>query len=212
MKRRINIGIAEDHDLVRKGYVGLLKNNSDIKIIFEAANGKELMEALKVHQPDIILLDISMPLVSGTDAMTIMKQYFPNIKIIVISAYSDDFAILEYIKLGADSFLPKYFKTESLVSAIYSVYKHGSYFEENITKLLAKSGTPQRDYLTEKELTEREKIILKYICENKPYKDIAAIMKLSERTIDWYKHKLIHKTNSENMDGLLVYAKKNGIV
>lgn len=212
MKRRINIGVAEDHELIRKGYIGLLKSYTDIKVIFEASDGKELMDALKIHQPDIILLDISMPVVSGTDALTIIKQYFPAVKIIVISAYDDEFAILEYIKLGADSFLPKHFKTQTLVSAIYTVYKHGSYFEENITNLLARNGTAKREYLPEKELTEREKEMLRYICGNKTHQEIALLTNINERTIDWYKQKLILKTNSENFKGLLNYARENGMI
>jgi DNA-binding NarL/FixJ family response regulator len=208
MRRRITIGIAEDHDMVRHGLIGMLKNYPDIKVLFGAANGLELLQALKENQPAIILLDIAMPQLGGIKAMQIIKQHFSAIKIIVISAYAEESSVLEYVKQGANSFLPKDFAIKTLVAAIYSVYKHGSYFDENVSKLLTQNNMYPA---TDKELTERELTILNYLIAEKPYKHIAKTMHISIKTVDWYKRKLFLKTGSKNEADLKTYALKHNL-
>ncbi len=210
MKETITIGIAEDHDLVRQGLVKMLGDYADIRILFEVSNGKELIKGLKSFKPDLVLLDIQMPVLGGISAMEKIKERFSKVKIIVISAHADEELVIEYVKMGADCFLPKNCKIETLVAAIHGVHKNGMYFDDATARLLSRHGvSPRALPQAERKLTDKEAAILKYICENRSHKDIADLMNLSPTTIDWYKHKLLHKTNSQNAEGLLKYAIKH---
>lgn len=207
--KSISIGIAEDHDMVRHGFVGVLNAHPDIRVLFEVRNGRELLETLKEFKPEIILLDIAMPEVDGIKAMGLIKQYFSGIKIIVITAYYDEPSIIQYARMGANSVLPKNCKMETLVSAIFRVHKQGSYFDDNTLKLLNENDAfPSING----ELTESEVSVLKHLIANKSESEIAGLMKVSERTINWHKRKLFIKTNSKDVIGLIAYAEKNQLV
>lgn len=208
MKRKISIGIAEDHDLVRQGFVRMLRDYSDIRVVFEANNGTELLHQLKTTQPDVILLDIAMPILDGLNAIKIMKEHFSAIKIIVITAYSEETSIIEYVKLGANACLDKNCKIETLVNTIYGVYKHDYFFTPEITKLLVANGVYPSSMQNDRDLTEKEIIMLKLICSGTPYQKIADIKKLSLKTVYWYEHQLLQKTNSKDLHELRAYSEK----
>jgi len=207
----INIAIAEDHELVREGFVAMLKKYPRINILFEANDGKELIKGLKNAEPDIVLLDIEMPVMNGIDAIIKIKQLFPKIKIIVISAHSEETEILEYVKLGADSFLPKHCKKETLLTAILSVQEDGRFFEKHIATLIAKVLPPAPKPKKEKKLTERDLKFLKYYYAGKDYSEIARLMNVVEKTLIWYKHIIMAKTNSKSMEELQEYLSKREI-
>ncbi len=214
MNDTIRIGIAEDHDLVRQGLVRMLNDYQEIKIILEAGNGKELLRLLTENKvkPKIILLDIAMPVINGIVAMEKIKERFPKLKIIVISAYTEEASILEYVKNGANAFLPKNCKIELLIEAIREVNTKGFYFEPSLHKLLIKKGLFPNNLKGSRPLTDRESLILKYFCEQKPYPEIADELGLNPNTVEWYQHKLLLKTNTENMKELIRFARSNKLV
>lgn len=208
MSEKIHIAIAEDHRLVRQGFIRMLSDYTNIKVLFEASNGKELLKYLGEFKPSIILLDIAMPVLGGIKAMQKIKVRYPKIKIIVISAFSEEMSIVEYVKLGANSFLNKDCDVEQLVSTIYALNESASYFDESTTRLLIKYGimpghTPKRA------LTEKELVILKLICANKAYPDIAEETGLKLPTVYWYEHQLLQKTKCRDVSDLVAYAKAN---
>ncbi|MCC6370164.1 MAG: response regulator transcription factor [Bacteroidia bacterium] len=205
MRKRITIGIAEDHDLVRHGITNMLNEVKEIKVLFSVKNGVELMQKLKEHNPSIILLDIRMPELNGVDAMRLIKEHFAGIKIIVFSSYGDELSILEYVKQGADSFLHKEVTFKTLLDAINTVYKHGVYFEKEVSAILSAKGA--KPFIV-KELTEREKKVLSLLVQNNSVKHIAKTMQISDNTVEWYRSKLILKTNSKDFEGLVEYAKE----
>lgn len=208
MKDKIAIGIAEDHDLVREGFVSILQEYSDISVLFEAGNGKQLLRSLKEFKPAMILLDIEMPVLGGIAALAELRQHFPKVKIIVISAHAEPSSILEYVKLGAIAFLPKNCKKNTLVKAIYSVKQNGTYFEEDVMKLLVRNGAAPAEPEKERKLTESEITVLKLLYENKSFDEIAGILNINARTARWYQHMLLVKTRTENIEDLLQYAVK----
>jgi len=212
MTDTITIAIAEDQGLVRQGFVRMLNDYSHIKILFESANGQELLDSLRDFRPAIILLDINMPVISGIPAMKKIKQRFPTIKIIVISAYSDQTSIIEYVKFGANAFLDKNCKVELLVEVIDAVYHHGWYFSDEINKKLHDLNIFPEQYSSERSLTGREILLLQLINDNRHPEDIARLLGIKERTIAVHKHRMFQKTNCENVDALILYAKKHQLI
>lgn len=204
---RIRIGIADDHDMVRQSFVRLLNEYEDIQVVFEARNGEELFNHLQTLKVDILLLDIKMPLFDAKKALIAIKQDFPKLKIIVVSAYSEEDMIVKYVNLGADSFLPKHSDLNALVTAIHSVQQDGFYFEDYILDLLNRKGSSPLGGI--KKLTEREILVLSYFCENKSPAEIATLLGVKEITIAGYKHRLFQKTMAENIAGLYEYAVKH---
>lgn len=212
MRQKIDIAIAEDHEIVRQGLIRMLNDFDTVNILFEVSNGKELLQELKKTKPTIILLDMAMPVLSGLNTLQKIKERYPKIKIIVISAYCQDTSIIEYVKLGANSCLPKDCNIKMLITAIHTVYDKGYYFDDSMLKLLAKHGISPPGYSSDRELTQREIIVLKFFCINKPYEEISDLMGIQIKTIDWYKHILFQKTKCKDMNELREYAKLNQLI
>lgn len=214
MNGRVNIGIVEDHQIVREGLVSLLKEHERIKILFEASNGHELMEKLLTTKPDIILLDIEMPVMTGREALERIKKKYPKLKIIIITAFSEDATIVEYVKKGVNSFLPKDCKIDQLMEAIFSVYERGTYFDQKVARAIAKelaepSNPPGGK---DNELSKQDIAIIQLVCENKTSKEIADILSLSKKTIEFHRSKILRMTNSKNVAGLVTFAHLNNII
>lgn len=213
MKQDIYIGIAEDHELVRQGLVALLKEEESIKVLFDVGDGPSLLERLKSAKPDIVLLDVEMPFMTGQELFGKIKQSHPTIKIIIISAFFHESAILEYIRKGANSFLPKNSSIEKVVEAIHTVYEQGAYYDNKVSIILAKevAGAGINPSSHEHELSDKEISIIRLICQNKSSKEIADQLNLSKKTIDWHRAKIMRKTHSKNITGLIRYAVNNGL-
>lgn len=213
MNQDIYIGIAEDHELVRQGLVALLKEEDSVKVLFDVSDGLQLLERLKSAKPDIILLDVEMPHMSGQELFGKIKQNHPNIKIIIISAFFHESAILEYIRKGANSFLPKNSSIEKVVEAINTVYEQGAYYDNKVSMILAKevAGFGTHHLTQENELSDKEISIIRLICQNKSSKEIADQLNLSKKTIDWHRAKIMRKTHSKNITALIRYAVNNGL-
>lgn len=207
MEKRINIGIAEDHDLVRDGYIRMLSDYKEFRILFEAENGNVLLSKLNEFEPDVLLLDIKMPVMDGQGAMREIKGKYPNVKIIVISAFTEDDLIIQNVKLGAHGFLPKHAGINTLRKAIAEVMENGFFFDDEILDLLDKSGISPLGGV--KPLNDKEKEILVLICERRSPADISALTGIELATVRWYKHRIMNKTNAKDEEELREYATKH---
>ena len=215
MIKKINIAIAEDHDLMRQGMIALLKEEEGINILFDVGNGRLLLDKLNVSQPDIILLDIAMPEMDGKEAMEIICKLYPKIKVIIISTHYNDTHISEMIMKGASGFLPKACDIEKVVDAIYSVYDTGFYFDNKVSKSLVQklqSTHNINSFISDNSLSEREVSILKLICQEKSNQEISDLVFLSKRTVEWHKNNILAKTKSKNIVGLVKYAIRHKII
>ncbi len=217
MNEQINIGIAEDHDLVREGLVMLLKDQEGIKVLFDVSNGQELLERIKLTKPHIILLDLEMPIMSGKEALEKIKQRFPKIQVIVVSAFFQDSYIIEYVKRGVHGFLPKNCKIDKVVDTIYKVHEQGKYFDSRVSMIIANElvelkGSIEASEGNERELSDKERTIIKLICQNKTSEEIANILALSKKTIDYHRSKIMRKTNSSSVTALITYAVQHKII
>jgi DNA-binding NarL/FixJ family response regulator len=214
MKPQINIGIAEDHHFVREGLVALLKEQEGINVVFDVANGQELLDILKTNRPDVILLDLEMPVVSGKEAFEKIRQRYPKLKVIIISAFFEEQSIIEYVKKGVNAYLPKNSKIDKIVDAIFAVHEQGAYFDNKVSMMLAKQVAEPVNTATntEEEITERDRTIIKLICQNRTSKEIASHLNMGVKAVEYNRARIMRKTNSKNVTALITYAVKHRII
>lgn len=208
----IEIGIAEDQALLRDGLISLFGDYKDIKVLFEVGNGKELLKALKNHKPSIILLDIAMPVLGGLGAMKEIKENYPKIKIIVITVYTELTSVIEYARLGAYAVLDKNCKRNTLVNAIYKVFRGEQYFDDEMVKSITKHGIILPGVDNRRSLTQKEILILKQLCDKQHPRDIADIMDMGVTQVYYYRNLIFRKTNCADESELILYAKENNII
>jgi DNA-binding NarL/FixJ family response regulator len=212
MKKQIHIAIADDHDIVREGLIALLQRHEIIKVIFDVSNGKELLEKLKTVKPDIILLDLDMPILSGREAFEKIKQRFPRVKIIIISATFNDQIIVDYVKKGVNSFLHKNCKLDKLIDTICSVQENEFYFDSKISKMLAKEISEPTEPQGKIVFSEIELNILEYLCQGLTSKQIGEKLFINYRTVEFHRSQMLKKINSKNVPALIIYAVKNNLL
>ena len=215
MKKPIHIAIVDDHVIVRQGLISLLAEYEEVNILFDANNGKELMDNLKSSKPDIVLLDIAMPVMNGKEALEKMQLKYPKIKVIVMSQYFHDEHIIEFIKAGASAFLPKNCDIDKLLDAINYVFEHGYYYDNKISAVMASllKKTPiDNKVVADTEFTKQEIKIMKLVCVKKTNAEIADELHVSIRTIESHRYNISKKTNTTKTIDLIEYATKNGIL
>lgn len=213
--KKIRLIVTEDQELLRKSFISLLKEDIQLEIIAEAANGKELIEILKTKETDIVLLDIEMPVMNGMEALNIICKRFPNVKVIMLSMYGGAAFISEFMAKGARAYLPKNCDPDTLFEAIHIVNSEGYYFDKDVSVAMLKGLQREKSInplLDELSLSEREIVILKEICAGKTIKEIAGILKVSTSTVDFHKGNVYKKTKSKSLIDLLKYSLKNGII
>ncbi|MFL9482677.1 response regulator [Chitinophagaceae bacterium LWZ2-11] len=204
------IAVADDHALFRKMLIQLIELSSDWKVIMEAQNGEELLHQLNTTDtyPDIILMDILMPVMDGKEATSFIQIHYPEIKIIALSALMHDHVILDMLRRGASGFITKQIEPEKLIIAIDTVMNKGIYIEEGLCENYSFINHPkfEKPILSDKQIT-----FLKLCTSDKPYKEIADIMNISPNTADSYREELFRKLNIKTRQGLAIYAFKAGL-
>ncbi len=215
MNKPIRVIIADDHALFRAGVKTALSIKKDIELIAEADNGMQLLNLLKHVEPDVILLDIQMPIMDGIATLPEIRKLYPQVKVIILSMHNDHSMISKLMEIGANSYLTKNSDSETIYSAIKTCYEQEFFFNELTNKALltglrtrrSDGSAPMEVNLTDKELT-----ILKLMCEEKTTKEIADLVDISPRTVEAIRDKLKTKTGAKSMAGLVMYAVKNGII
>jgi DNA-binding NarL/FixJ family response regulator len=214
----IKVLITDDHVLYRAGVKTALSAKKDVKVIAEADNGMHLLNMLKMIQPDVILLDIQMPVMDGIGALPEIKKNWPHIKVIMLTMMDDHSMITKLMELGANSYLSKTSDSEVIYEAIKTCYEQEYFFNALTNKALlsnlkAKNTmTPQKMVQAEANLNDKEMLILKLMCEEKSTREIADIVELSPRTVEAIRDKLKVKTGAKSTAGLILYAVKNNLL
>lgn len=211
----IKVAIADDHALFRAGVKTSLSSRKDIQMIAEAENGMQLLNLLKVLKPDVILLDIQMPIMDGLTTLPEIKKIYPDIKVIMLSMHNDHSVITRMMEIGANSYLTKDSDSEMIYQAIRTCYDQEFYFNDLTNKALLNGLRMKRPFEQETpdvNLSDKEINILKLMCEEKSTKEIAAEVDLSPRTVEAIRDKLKTKTGAKSLAGLIMYAVKAGIV
>jgi two-component system invasion response regulator UvrY len=217
MEPRANVVLVDDHVLLRKGLAELIKSFDTYGVLFEADNGKDFMNRLKPKfLPDIVLLDINMPEVDGYETALWLKNNHPDVKVLALSMYDNENAIIRMFKAGAKGYILKDSDPSDLKAALDSLVTKGFYYSEIVTgRLIHSINNLDKDDDQVKnlvQLSDKEIIFLKLVCTELTYKEIADKMCLSPRTIDGYRDQLFEKLKVKTRVGLVIYAIKNGIV
>jgi DNA-binding NarL/FixJ family response regulator len=217
MQKQIQIALVEDHLSYRQGLISMLKEYDEIKVLFHVSNGKEALDQLKLTKPDIILMDIEMPIMSGNVFYDKLKIKYPLIKVIIISQHFKEPYILEFIKKEVNAFLDKNTDIEKIVDAIYTVYENGFYSDSKVAKAMAnliKTVVPQENIkdFHNVTLTSRELEILKLICAGNSNRAISEKVHLSVRTVEGHRLSILHKTECKSVLDLINYSNKNNII
>ncbi len=207
--QNIRILLVDDHHLVRHGFKVFLTKFPQFEIVAEASNGREAIDLLKRIKVDIVLLDMEMPVMSGYEAIKIIKIRFQNLKVIVLSLHDDISFIDECITLGAAACINKGIEPQKLIDCIMGVHAEGIYLDkETHIALLHFQNSKRQARLgnLNKGLTPREKSITKALCNCDTEKEIADQMNISTNTVHFHKSNIFRKTNSRRIANLIVYA------
>jgi DNA-binding NarL/FixJ family response regulator len=207
-KKKIQVALVDDHQLFRSGINFIINETNDIEIAFEASNGQEFLENLNYFQPDLVLMDINMPIVNGVEATRRALEKFPGLKVLVLSMFGEVDYYNTMIDLGVKGFILKDIDSDELIDAIRKVNNGGSYFSQELLLQLIKNK-PSGDQV---DLTRREKEVLELICLGLSNQEISDKLFISQRTVERHRSSLLSKTDSKNSVSLVVYAIKSGLV
>ncbi|MBI5856166.1 MAG: response regulator transcription factor [Sphingobacteriales bacterium] len=208
---KIKLLVAEDHSIVREGIVSLLQAEPSFEVVATAGNGKEVVELLSRYEPDVCLLDISMPLMDGMETASWIREKKPQIKIIMLTTYNDKEIVSEMIHAGVSGYLLKNSDKQELAEAVHRVMKGRHYFSEEVENIILKG-------LTEKKqeevipLTAREMEIVQLLAKEYTNDKIAGELHISYRTVESHRKNIMQKTKSHNLAGLLKYAYGRGLL
>lgn len=207
-EKKIQVALVDDHQLFRSGINFIISDTDDIEIAFEASNGQEFLDFLDQYQPDLVLMDINMPIVDGVEATRRGLERYPDLKVLVLSMFGEVDYYNTMIDLGVKGFILKDIDNDELIDAIRKVNKGGSYFSQELLLQLIKHKPTDEEV----ELTRREKEVLELICTGFSNQEIAEKLFISQRTVERHRSSLLFKTDSKNSVSLVVFAIKNGLV
>lgn len=213
----IKIILVDDHQLVRDGIKSLLGGNKDLAIIGEASDSRELMEKLQFLHPDILIMDISLPGMSGIEITKLICEKYPDIKVMILSMYNTEDFIYNSLKAGAKGFLPKNTSRNELLEAIYAIHSGEEFFGEAIAKIMVKGyykRAADEEKASEKPdemLTAREIEILKLYVEGFINKEISDKLDISIRTVETHKNHIMRKLGLKSTVEMVKFAIKNKI-
>lgn len=212
----IKIAIADDYKIYRDGLKVGLSADDNLEVVFEADNGEDLIKGLETITPDVIIMDLKMPIMDGMEATKEVRKKYPSIKVLVVTMYDDDKFIIHLMENGANGYLLKNTEPDEIRKSIYSVHENGYYFNDVVNKALLKKlvlkNNLKPSFNQNVELTERELEVLKLICEEKTAAEIAKEIFLSPRSVEGIRQRLIEKVGVRNTAGLVMFAVKNNMV
>jgi len=210
---KINIAIADDHQLFLKSLSILIESFSDFEIVADAMNGEILLKKLEglTTLPDIILIDVNMPVLDGADTAKIIAEKYPSIKQVALSMKDDDTSVIQMIRAGCCAYLLKEIHPDELEKALNEIYKSG-YYNADVSNIRYRQLLRKQQAEEQLQLSERELSFLKYACSDLTYKQIADRMHLAERTIDGYRENLFQKLNVQSRVGMVLEALRRKLV
>lgn len=211
----IRIVLADDHEIFRDGFAGLLKKQDEIQLVGEASDGKQLLAITEKLKPDVILTDIKMPNMDGIEATKILTAKFPHIYVIALSMFNDDNLVIDMMEAGARGYLLKNAHKTEIIEAIKAVNGHDVYYckqtSSKLIQMIAKSKFNSSEGTVRPKFTSKEVEIIKLICQQATNKEISKQLCLSIRTIEGYRKKIQAKMEVRTIAGVAIYAIQNNI-
>jgi DNA-binding NarL/FixJ family response regulator len=216
-RKKITVLLADDHTVVRQGLRILLEAEDDMKVIGEAETGRQAVQMSKKLQPDVIVLDVAMPVLNGLEATHLITRETPHTKVLILSSYSDEDYVQQLIEEGAIGYLVKQTAANDLLKAIREVVKGNAFFSPSISKRLLDQcrGAFVHGASTRKKssrLTSREAEVLQLIAEGQANKQIAAALAISIKTVEKHRQQVMNKLNIHDVAGLTRHAIAKGII
>ncbi len=214
----IKIAIADDHKIFRDGIKMALSGREDLKMLWEAENGKDMMHKIAIKKPDVLLMDIRMPEIDGINGIEMIRKEFDNIKIIVLTMYDDQQMINKMMEMGANAYLTKTTDPDEIYEAILTCMNDDFYFNDLVNKAvmgkLMQKKNVRHHYGTSIaiQFNEKEIKILQLLAEDKTTEEISKVIFLSPRTIETIRQNMKTKVNAKTIGGLLMYGMRNKLI
>jgi len=214
--KKIGVLLVDDHTVVRQGLRALLAAEEDIEVLGEAENGRQAVMLARKTPPDVVVMDVAMPLLNGLEATRQILQFTPNTKVLVLTSYGDDECVEQLMHAGAAGYLIKQTAANDLLKAIREVQRGNAFFSPAIAKRLRdqcrqafSGGQPAKKSI---ELTSRESEVLQLIAEGSSNKQIASELSISIKTVEKHRQQVMNKLNIHDVAGLTRYAISKGLV
>lgn len=212
----IKVAIADDHKIFRKGVILSLRPYHNIKFVLEAENGEELIKGVEAAAPDIILMDLKMPVKDGIETTKYLNKHFPAIRILILTMYEDERFVGHLMDSGANGYLLKSTDPEEIKRAITDVMRTGFYLNNFVNRVLIKKNYAKQKFNpnlnSEVIISEREKEVLSLVCMEYTAQEIAQKMEISSRTVEAIKDRLMERFGVKNSVGLVFFAMKNSLI
>jgi len=212
----VKVAIADDHKIFRKGVILSLRHYSNLRFVLEAENGQELLNGLAVAKPDVILMDLRMPVKDGIETTKYISIHYPDIFILVLTMNEDEKFVIHLMENGAHGYLLKSTDPVEIKKAITDVIEKGYYLNNFVNRILLKKSQSRRRYIpsltNEVVISDKEKEVLHYICLEFTSAEIGEKMGISARTVESIKERLMEKCGSKNTAGLVFFAVKNNLI
>ena len=214
--KKIKILIADDHTIFRQGLRMLLAQEEDMEVVGEAADGIEALELAKGLDPDVVLLDIEMPAMDGVKVAQKLKKSLPQIKIIVLTSYSDDQFLFEFLKLGVSGFVLKDSASQELIYSIRKSHEGKVFFDPAVSKKVMEKFSHvtggKRDFINYGKLSDREKEVLQFVAEGYATKEVAEKLFISPKTVENHRANIMKKLNIRDRNALTKFALRLGLI
>ena len=212
----IKVAIADDHKIFRKGVILSLRHYSNIKFVLEAENGLELLEKIEEAKPDVVLMDLRMPVKDGIETTKYISQHYPHIFIIVLTMHEEEKFVIHLMENGANGYLLKSADPAGIKKAITDVLDKGYYLNNFVNRILLKRSQAKNKSApaleSEIALSDKEKEVLTYICMEFTSAEIGEKMEISSRTVESIKERLMERFGTKNTAGLVFFAVKNHLI
>lgn len=208
----ISILVADDHSVVREGIRHLIEAEPGIRVCAEASDGLEVLEMIEKHEPQIVILDISMPKLSGLESLERIRSQHPEVKTILLSVHADPPMIQNAVAIGVDGYLLKNSRSDEILAAIHAVVDGGSYFSPTVAReIVTQIREPRRDQPFSV-LSNREREVLHRIAEGYAAKEIAQELSISTKTVEAHRTSLMRKLGLRKATELVRYAVRHGLI
>ncbi|EKO3493933.1 response regulator transcription factor [Vibrio fluvialis] len=211
MGKPIRVVIVDDHRVVLEGFMARLEMEPEIEVIATASNGLEALEVVKQHRPNVILMDVSMPIMNGIDATRLIKEEVPDAKVLMLTMHDNREYIMKVMQAGAVGYMLKEISAEKMVQAIKTVNLGSTYFCESVTQtLFTQDIIPSAQ--KPNPLSRREETVLKMVAQGHSSKKIASLLNISYRTVETHRQNIKHKLDIHSTAELAQYAIQHGML
>ncbi|EPT2924300.1 response regulator transcription factor [Vibrio vulnificus] len=211
MDKPIRVVVVDDHQVVLDGFMARLEMEPEIEVVGTASNGLEALDVVKQHKPDVVLMDISMPILNGIEATRMIKAEWPEAKILMLTMHDNREYIMKVMQEGAVGYMLKEISAEKMVQAIKTVNQGSTYFCESVTQtLFTQEIVPAAQ--RPNPLSRREEAVLRLVAQGHSSKKIATLLEISYRTVETHRHNIKHKLDLNSTAELAKYALEQGLI